>query len=65
MDREVILSVEGEEVPIGYVSEFIAPRTSGSEESALAASVFEKIREAIMDLDLEGVEQKPIIITIS
>lgn len=62
MDREVILKVGDEEMQIGFVSEFLLPR---EDTSLMINTVFDKIREAIETLDLDGFETEPVVITIS
>ena len=66
MDREVLLKFGEEEVSLGFVSEFLHPQEEidGGLETRIASEIFDKIREAIIDLDLGGFETEPIIITI-
>lgn len=62
MDREVILKIDGEEILIGYVSDFLIPR---DDSVPFETSVFDKICEAISSLDLDGFETIPVIIEIN
>lgn len=61
MDREVILKVSGEEMSIGYVSEFLLPRENAD---SMVNTVFDRIQEAIETLDLGGFETDPVVIEI-
>lgn len=61
MDREVILKFGGEEVSLGFVSDFSRPR---DEDTEISPFVLDSIREAIALLDLESCETKPVVITI-
>lgn len=62
MDREVLLKVSGEEIHLGYVSDFLSPR---HDDDTFSESVFDRIRDAIENLDLGGFDTEPIEITIS